>query len=317
MRYIDGKTLNEILDFPSLAKALARWHNEPVPELGRSLLQQDGEGETPDCFLNLPAWYPGKAMGVKVITVLPANPGKAHGLPAIQALYPIFDGETGEPRAVIDGTALTYWKTAGDSALGTHYLAREDARTLVVVGSGALAPYLAKAHCAMRPGIGQVSVWNRTSEKAEAMAAELSGAGLKATAVSDLEAACRTADIVSCGTSATSPLVKGAWLKEGCHLDLVGSFTPEMREADDDAIRRARGVFMDYVEFADEPGDICVPLESGLLARDDIADFYDLCQGKHQGRANAEEITVFKNVGGAHLDLMTALHILDCMGDSG
>ncbi|MCP5084072.1 MAG: ornithine cyclodeaminase family protein [Alphaproteobacteria bacterium] len=315
MRYIDGETLNKVLDFPSLADALARWHQVAPPEVGRSLLQQDGEGETPDCFLNLPAWYPGAAMGVKVITVLPANPGKAHGLPAIQALYPVFDGETGAPKAVIDGTALTYWKTAGDSALATRYLAREDASSLLVVGSGALAPYLARAHCAMRPSITKVMVWNRTAEKAEAMASELAEAGLPASAVTDLEAACRQADIVSCATSATSPLIKGAWLRPGCHLDLVGSFTPEMREADDDAIRRAAGVFMDFAEFASEPGDICIPIESGLLAREDIVDFYAICQGEHEGRNDDEQITLFKNVGGAHLDLMTALHILDCVAD--
>ncbi len=315
MRYIDGETLDRVLDFPSLAEALDRWHREAPPQVGRSLLQKEGEGETPDCFLNLPAWYPGAAMGVKVITVLPANPGKAHGLPAIQALYPVFDGETGAPRAVIDGTALTYWKTAGDSALACRYLARQDARELLIVGSGALAPYLARAHAAMRPSIDRVMVWNRTADKAEAMAAELSAGGMAASAVADLEAACKKADIVSCATSATSPLIKGVWLKPGTHVDLVGSFTPEMREADDDVIRRASAVFMDYALFAGEPGDICTPIDAGLLAREDIVDFYKMCQGGHPGRTCDDEITVFKNVGGAHLDLMTALHILECAGD--
>lgn len=313
MRYIDGETLERVLDFPSLADALDRWHREPPPQVGRSLLQQDGEGETPDCFLNLPAWYPGAAMGVKVITVLPANPIKAHGLPAIQALYPVFDGETGAPRAVIDGTALTYWKTAGDSALGCHYLARKDADSLLMVGSGALAPYLARAHMAMRPSLTQVMVWNRTVAKAEAMARELAAGGIDANAIDDLEAACREADIISCATSATSPLIKGAWLKAGCHVDLVGSFTPEMREADDDVIARAAAVFMDYALFAGEPGDICTPIDTGLLAREDIVDFYKMCGGGHPGRTNDHDITVFKNVGGAHLDLMTALHILECV----
>lgn len=311
MRYIDGKSLDRILEFPALADALAKWHREEPPQVGRSLLTQDGEGETPDCFLNLPAWYPGAAMGVKVITVLPANPGKSHGLPAIQALYPIFDGETGEPKAVIDGTVLTYWKTAGDSALATRYLAREDVKSLAMVGSGALAPYLVRAHCAMRPGIEEVTVWNRTQAKAGAMAAALAQEGIPAKATTDLEAACRHADLISCATSATSPLVKGGWLQPGCHLDLVGSFTPEMREADDEVISRAAGVFMDYELFADEPGDICQPLENGTLKREDVVDFYSLCGDKHPGRQSADEITVFKNVGGAHLDLMTALHIVE------
>ncbi|MEM7429175.1 MAG: hypothetical protein AAF441_24075 [Pseudomonadota bacterium] len=311
MRYIDGDTLDRILDFPSLAEALDHWHREPPPEVGRSLLTQDGEGETPDCFLNLPAWYPGAAMGVKVITVLPANPGKAHGLPAIQALYPVFDGETGEPRAVIDGTVLTYWKTAGDSALGARYLARQDPQVLTVVGAGALAPYLARAHCAIRPSISRVNVWNRTAAKAEAMAEQLADGGVAASATDDLEAACREADIISCGTSATSPLVKGAWLKAGCHLDLVGSFTPEMRETDDDAVRRAGAIFMDYALFADEPGDVCIPMQAGLFAQADILDLYDLAQGRHAGRTGDNEITFFKNCGGAHLDLMTALHIIE------
>lgn len=317
MRYIDGETLNRILDFPSLADALDRWHREPPPDVGRSLLTQDGDGETPNCFLNLPAWYPGAAMGIKVVTVMPANPSKGNGCPAVQALYPIFDGETGAPRAVIDGTVMTYWKTAGDSALGAKYLAREDAEVLTVVGAGALAPYLARAHCAIRPSIKEVRVWNRSPEKAKAMAAEILTGNQVAEEIADLKAAITGADIVSCATSTTSPLVKGEWLKPGCHLDLVGGFTPEMREADDECVRRAGGIFMDYALFADEPGDICVPMEAEMFGKDEIVDFYDLAQGKHAGRTTGDEITYFKNCGGAHLDLMTALHIMDKVENGG
>ena len=256
-------------------------------------------------------------MGIKVITVMPANPSKDNGCPAVQALYPIFDGETGAPRAVIDGTVLTYWKTAGDSALGARYLAREDAGVLTIVGSGALAPYLVRAHCAIRPSIREVRVWNRTLEKAEAMAAGLRSEEIPAQATSDLQAAVEGADVVSCATSTTAPLVKGEWLKPGCHLDLVGGFTPEMREADEACVRRAGGVFMDYALFADEPGDICVPMDAGLFRKEDIVDFYALAQGQHAGRTTVEDITYFKNCGGAHLDLMTALHILEKTEEQG
>jgi len=309
MRYIDGAELNAVLEFPSLVAALEKAHCLPPPLRGSALLENAAGGQTPDGFYLLPAWYPGQAMGAKIITIMPQNPSRDSGLPAIHALYPVFDGETGKPRAVIDGTVMTYWKTAADSALGAQFLAREESRHLVMVGAGDLAPWLVRAHCAIRPSIDKVSVWNRTGEKAVLVARELAEEGINAEVTDDLEASVRSADIVSCATSTTTPLIHGDWLKLGSHLDLVGGFTPKMRECDDTAIKRAR-LFMDSEWFALIAGDLATPVAAGVANRDAITDLFQLCTKTRPGRQNNDEITLFKNAGGGHLDLMTAIHIL-------
>jgi ornithine cyclodeaminase/alanine dehydrogenase-like protein (mu-crystallin family) len=200
---------------------------------------------------------------------------------------------------------MTLRKTAADSALGATLLARQDAATLLVVGAGVLAPHEIAAHRAVRPSLTTVLVWNRTPARARAVAAATG-----ATAVEDLDAAVATADVISCVTMSTEPLVRGALLRPGAHLDLIGSFTPTMREADDDALRRA-SVFVDTRVDLRRSGEIQHALASGALAPDGIrGDLFELCSGAVPGRRGAEEITVFKNVGGAHLDLMTARHLL-------
>lgn len=299
MRLVTAAEVHWICEWERLVGALAEAHRGPKPLVDRSEIH-DGE----NTFLNLPAWQPGVAMGTKIITVLPGNANRSAGPPAIQAVYPLFDGETGSPLAVIDGTALTYRKTAADSALGSQILSRSDAKTLLMVGAGALARYLIEAHRAVRP-IETVLVWNRRKEKAEKLAGEFGG-----DAVEDLSAAVPAADIISCATSSTSPLVKGEWLKEGAHLDLVGGFTPEMRECDDEAVLRAR-LFVDSGWFAiDQPGDLADPLRRGVIGRGKIeADLFDLCKPGHDVARLPQDITLFKNGGGAHLDLFTALFI--------
>ena len=311
--YIDGEKLDEVLDFPNLVSALDEAHLQEPPLLEGALLQHETGAETPDGFYVLPAWLPGKAMGAKVITILPQNPSRPQPLPAVHALYPIFDGETGKPKAVIDGTALTYWKTAADSALGARYLAREDATHLIMVGAGDLAPWLVRAHCAVRPTIKAVSIWNRTQAKAEIVASGLQDLPQKVSAADDLAAAVAQADIVCCATSSTKPVVRGEWLQPGAHLDLVGGFTPEMREADDEAAGKAR-LFMDSERFALKTGDLSQPLQEGLISREDIADLFQLCRGERPGRQDNSEITLFKNAGGGHLDLMTSMYILAACG---
>jgi ornithine cyclodeaminase len=212
--------------------------------------------------------------------------------------------------AVIDGTAMTYRKTAADSALGARLLAGEGRAHLVMVGAGGLAPYLVAAHRAARPSLARISVWNRSGDKARALAAQIG-----AEAVTDLEAAVRQADIICCATNATEPLIKGAWLKPGAHLDLVGSFTPDMRECDDDTVRRAR-LFVDSRLFAiDQPGDLGDPIRRGIIGRERIeADLFDLCRHGPARPRRPEDITLFKNGGGAHLDLFTALFIWKALG---
>jgi len=312
MRFVPAEQVHRLLDYAALVDTLAEAHRGEKPVVDRSELhhEQAAEGGR-QSFLNLPAWIPGRAMGIKMITVMPANE-KVWNLPTVHAVYQLFNGTTGEPLAAIDGSALTLRKTAADSALGARLLARDNVETMLLLGAGAMAPHLIEAHCVVRPSIRTVVIWNRTYEKAQRLAAEASIAGVSVTATDDIETAVRQADLISSATSATVPIVKGDWLKPGCHLDLVGSFTPDMRETDDEVVRRST-LFVDSRWFAvHQPGDLAQPIADRLISEDDIAaDLFELCSGAHDGRAHDDEITFFKNGGGAHLDLFTALHILD------
>ena len=300
--FIDAERVHRLLDFPYLVEGLRKLHAAPPPDVERLLMSQLGGGEEADHFLIWPAWQPGEALGVKLMTVFPENLEGASGLPSIQGLYLLFDGRDGRPLACIQGAALTYRKTAADSALGAAFLAREDAEVLLMVGAGAVAPYLVMAHRAVRPSIRRVLVWNRTAARAEALAESLG-----AERIDDLAQGVRAADVVCCATASQKPLIRGDWLMPGTHLDLVGGFTPAMREADDTAARRAR-VHVDSRWFTIEDcGDIAGPIASGAIAEADVlADLFELARGDQPGRRDAAEITLFKNAGGAHLDLMTA-----------
>lgn len=277
----------------------------------------DGAAST---LLLMPAWTDlgaagtsdGGFIGVKVVTVSPDN--NAVGKPAVMGVYLLLDGRTGETKALIDGQRLTLWRTASASALAADYLARKDASKLLVVGAGALAPFLARAHSAVRP-IREIRIWNRTTANAEKVAAHLVDLGVSVTVAEDLDAALGWADIVSAATITTSPLVKGALLKPGTHVDLVGAFTPSMRESDDEAIRRAR-VYVDTRAGATkEAGDIVQPLTSGVLKPDAIvADLHELVRGEKKGRESAEEITLFKSVGAALEDLAAAVAVFGASG---
>lgn len=291
--------------FPALIAALRAAHTGPMPEVDRSLIEH-GDAS----FLVLPAWLPGQAFGVKMVTVLPGNDVRS-GLPGVQAVYQLFDGTTGAPSARIDGTALTYVKTAADSALAAGFLARQDAAVLAMIGAGGLAPHLIAAHRCVRPSLARILIWNRTPARADALAGELCAAGVDARPAADLETAVRGADVVCCATASAEPLVRGDWLAPGMHLDLVGGFTPAMRETDDDAVRRAR-IFVDTRRFTlEDAGDICRPLAAGVIAPNDVlADLFELCRGDRPGRRSRDDITLFKNAGGGHLDLFVAMALV-------
>lgn len=308
MRVITADEVHDICAWLPLVEALAAAHRGPKPLVGRAALEA-GEGAARQTYIDMPAWQPGIAMGSKLVTVMPDNPDRFPGVPAIQALYALFDGRHGRPLAVIDGTALTYRKTAADSALGARLLAGREPKVLAMVGAGGLAPYLVAAHRAARPSIERVLVWNRRMDKAEALARDIARNGLTALP-SELEPAVRQADIISCATAATAPLVDGRWLKPGAHLDLVGGFTPQMRECDDECVRRAR-LFVDSRWFAvDQTGDLGDPIRRGVIDRRKVeADLFELCQEGHDVGRRADDITLYKNAGGAHLDLFTALFI--------
>jgi ornithine cyclodeaminase/alanine dehydrogenase-like protein (mu-crystallin family) len=294
---LDGEDVARLLPYADLVDALAEGHRGEPAVSRRVVFGPDGSDQA---FLGLPAWRPGEAIGVKLATIFPANP--MAGRPSVQAVYVLFDGSNGEPLALLDGTELTYRKTAADSALGARFLAREDATTLLMVGAGGLAPHLIAAHRAVRPSLDRVLVWNRARAKAETVAAEVGG-----TVVESLAAAVPEADVISTATMTAEPLVEGRWLRPGTHLDLVGAFQPDHREVDDEVVRRADLYVDDREATLTEDGDLVIPLQAGLITREDIrGDLYELCRGDVSGRTDPAAITLFENGGGGHLDLMTA-----------
>jgi ornithine cyclodeaminase/alanine dehydrogenase-like protein (mu-crystallin family) len=262
------------------------------------------EGST---LLIMPAWQGRSALGVKIVTVFPGN--GARGLNAVSSTYLLCDGETGRHRAIIDGNEITGRRTAAASALAGRYLAREDAAHLLIVGSGHVAGLMAEAWAAVRR-IERVTVWNIRRPGADRLVADLRAQGFSATVAEDLQQAARAADIVSCATLSHSALIKGAWLRPGTHLDLVGAYMPTMRECDDDAVRQAR-VFIDTDAALAEAGDIVQPLQAGVIGSEHIAGtLFSLCRGEVQGRESAEQRTLFKSVGSALEDLAAAASVV-------
>ncbi len=314
MLTVSAEGVDKALTFAGLVETLREAFRTGVVQPVRHhhpIERPEGAAST---LLLMPAWTDFHAagsneghVGVKVVTVSPDN--NAIGKPAVMGLYLLLDGRTGEPQALIDGQRLTQWRTACASALAASYLAREDASRLLVIGAGALSPFLARAHSAVRP-IRKISIWNRTRDNAEKVVAGLRKDGFDAEAVDDLDAALATNDIIASATISTQPVVKGAALKPGTHVDLVGGFTPHMREADDDAIRRAR-VYVDTRAGATkEAGDIVIPLASGLLTHETIVgDLSELTRGTKPGRQSSDEITLFKSVGAALEDLAAGIAV--------
>jgi ornithine cyclodeaminase len=305
LRIISASEIHGALDYEALVEALRQMfrtgctvpvrHHHHLPMLG---------GGADATLLLMPAWQTGRHIGIKLVTVFPENGAK--GLPGVMGSYLLLDGTTGAPTAFLDGTALTVRRTAAASALAASYLARPDCERLLMVGTGALAPHLVEAHARVRP-IRNVLIWGRDPDKAARLAHRLDRRTLKVAATTDLAGAVRGAHIISCATLSHEPLIRGEWLPLGVHIDLVGGFTPRMREADDDAIRRAR-VFVDTREGAcKEAGDIVQPLESGVLDESDIAgDLSELTRGTRAGRRYYDQVTLFKSVGTALEDLAAA-----------
>ncbi len=309
MRLVSAAEIAAVLKFPALVAAIADAFRAEITAPLRhhhAIARAGGEAT----LLLMPAWTMEAAknfIGTKVVTVFPGN--FARGQASVSGTYLLMKGDSGEPLAAIDGRVFTLWRTAASSALAASFLAREDAGNLLMVGAGALAPYLIQAHASVRP-LRKIAIWNRTPERAERLAAELSSLGFDAKAADDLEAAMRTADIVSCATLSSTPLVRGSWLRPGMHLDLVGGFKPTMREVDDETLQRAR-IYVDTRAGAmTEAGDIVDPLRRGVIREENIrGDLFDLCRGRVKGRERPDEITLFKSVGTAIEDLATAMLI--------
>jgi ornithine cyclodeaminase/alanine dehydrogenase-like protein (mu-crystallin family) len=307
MRLVSAEEIDAALDFPGLIDALAEAFRGGTIAPERHHHAVERPGATTATHLLMPAWtshdFAGEAfLGTKIVNVFPDN-GR-HGLPAVLGVYVLQSGVTGEPLAAMDGTRLTHWRTAAASALAARFLARGDAHRLLLVGAGALAPFLARAHATVRR-IDEVIIWNHRKSSAEKLAGALSTPGWRVSVVEDLEKAVHAADIISCATLSKTPLIRGAWLRPGQHLDLVGAFNLEMREADDEALRRAR-IFFDTDAALSEGGDVALGLRDGAIERTDaLADLAALCRGA-PGRNNLQDITLFKSVGAALEDLAAA-----------
>ncbi len=262
----------------------------------------DGDGNDA-AFLMKPGWVAGDVIAVKAVTFFPNN-GQLD-LPTINAGVLLFSGANGTFLGACDGNVLTTRRTAAASAVAAKRLARVDAKRLLVVGTGALAPMTARAHCAVRD-FDVVEVWGRNVDKARELANSLIAENIPASVAEELDVAVGRADVITCSTGAKSPLVKGALLQPGAHVDLIGAFTPEMRESDDDVVRRST-IFADTRADGTLAGDLAQPLAAGLISADDIAgDLAELVNGTHPGRTSDEEITMFKSAGFALEDVAAA-----------
>jgi len=296
MTQIIGKDAESLLRWPGLLAAFEAGHRLPRAEVADTLLYRGK-----DTLLNRAAWIDGLGQLVKCATIFPGN--SAIGKPTVNGAVTLYSDATGELTSVVDFHLVTKWKTAGDSLLSASRLARKDSRNILLVGAGTVARSMVQAYSSVFPD-ARFTIWNRTRATAEAMAAPL---GLAVG--DDLEAAVKQADIICTATMAKEPVIRGDWLQPGQHLDLIGAYTPSMREVDDTAMQRAR-VFVDArATTLHHIGELIAPLESGAITEADVlADFYDLPSGRY-ARLSAEEITIAKNGGGAHLDLMTATYI--------
>jgi ornithine cyclodeaminase len=279
------------LDWTGLLQAFEAGHRLPRAEIADLLLYRRD-----DTLLDRGAWIDGLGSLVKVGTIVPGN--AARGKPTVNGIVNLFDDTTGELAALLDFHLVTKWKTAGDSLLSATRLARKDSRNILLVGAGTVARSMVQAYGSAFPD-ARFTVWSRTRKTTETMGLPVAD---------DLEAAVKAADIICTATMASAPLIKGDWLQPGQHLDLIGAYTPAMREVDDTAMARAR-VFVDArATTVHHIGEIMAPIASGAITEDDvIADFYD--DPAIFTRRSPDEITIAKNGGGAHLDLMTATYI--------
>lgn len=305
LRVYSSDEVHAALPWPALADALEAAFvggRTEVPVRHAHALPSDGT------LLLMPAWSD-SALGVKVVTVMPG--AAARGADTVAASYLLLDRDSGQPRALIDGEALTLRRTAATSALAARHLARSDASALLLVGAGRLAPWLARAHLALNPTLDRVRVWARRGEAAEACAAELRAEGIDAQSVVDLADAVRASQLVCCATTSTTPLVRGEWLAPGTHLDLVGAFRRDMREADDAAVRRAHVVVDTYAGALAEAGDLTQPLAAGAITREHVvAELAELLRGERGMRTHAGQVSLFKSVGTALEDLAAASLVL-------
>lgn len=296
------------LSWQGAVEALRQGHRLPRARVADTVI-----GPETATMMSRSAWIEGLGYGVKAFTVLDAN--AARGLPTVQGVMLLFDEPTGGLRAIVDGRLVTEFKTAADSVLGASLLARAGSRSLLIVGAGTVAESLIRAYRAVLPGIAHIAVWARRPEQARALVARLGDVGADLRVVDDLPQAVARADIVSSATMTRQPVILGEWVRPGTHVDLIGAYKADMREADDALMARA-SLFVDSRDTTlGHIGELILPLASGAITEDDVlGDLYDLVRPQARGRRSEDEITLFKNGGGAHLDLMVASYIATMTG---
>lgn len=299
MRLINHDTVGQSLNWSTVIQALHDGHLLPKAEISDQFITKGD-----DSLVTRAAWIEGLGFGVKTFSVMPNN--AAHGLPSVAGAMLVFEEQHGQIQAVVNSDLVTEWKTAADSALGAKLLARPDAETYLIIGAGKVAESLVRAMSSVLPNLKAIEIWNRTTSKAEDLATKMAAQGYPVKTATDLPSACAKADVISTATLARSPILHGDWITAGTHVDLIGAFRADMREADDTLLQKAK-LFVDSRDTTiHHIGELMIPLKSGAIREQDIlGDFYDLIPSK-TGRQTPEDITVFKNGGGAHLDLMTA-----------
>ncbi|MGB0960448.1 MAG: ornithine cyclodeaminase family protein [Halocynthiibacter sp.] len=307
-QYISARDVAGQLNWTMMLEAFAAGHQFEVAEISDTLL---GQG---DLLLSRSAWIKGLGIGVKSVTIFPEN--GAYNLPSVQGAMTVFEDKTGQIEAILESDLVTNWKTAGDSVYGASLLARPDSQSLLIIGAGVVAENLIRAYSEVFLDLKFIQVWNRTPARADALVTKMTGEGYHVTRADDLAAACQMADIISTATMAKTPVIKGDWVTAGTHVDLIGAFTPDMREADDALMAKGR-IFVDSrATTIHEIGELMIPIASGVISETDvIADYYDIAAGA-KTRQSEGDITILKNGGGAHLDLMTAKAIMSAQNRS-
>lgn len=304
-RFISHDDAAGRLDWQGAVQALRTGHALPRAEIADTFL-----GPATATMMTRSAFIPGLGYGAKPFTVFDGNAAK--GLPTVQGAMLVFDKDDGHLRAIVENGLVTAWKTAADSVLGASLLARPDSRHLLIVGAGAVAASLVSAYTAVLPGIERVTIWARRPEQAQALVARIETPA-RVTVAANLHDAVAQADIIATTTMAREPVIRGDWVRPGTHVDLIGAYKADMREADDALMARA-ALFVDSRETTAHIGELLMPLAAGAITAESVlGDLYDLVRPDARRRQSDDEITVFKNGGGAHLDLMMASYIIDAV----
>jgi ornithine cyclodeaminase len=299
--FIGFEKMDKILQWQDVTDAMLAGHLLPKASISDGLAYRKD-----DTLLSRSAWIDGLGVLVKAATIVPENTAK--GIPMVNGGVMLFDDETGRLEALVDFHLVTKWKTAADSLLGAKLLARTDSRDILMVGAGTVSRNMVSAYASVFEG-ARFTIWNRSPENAAKMVAELSGE-YDVSQATDLASAVSRADIINCATMSTDPVIDGAWLQDGQHINLIGAYRPDMREVNDLTLQKVK-IFVDSRETTiNHIGELKIPIASGVISENDVlADYYDIASGAFP-KGNSRDITLFKNGGGAHLDLMTAKLIL-------